>query len=538
MKIISKLLCFLTQAVQNMLLVSIFVTIQILGCKQAPPLVPYDGDSSSDDSTGTDTGIDGTDTNTDIDTDTDNGTLIWAKRTGGHDMDFARSITALSDGSFYISGEFLTSAIFGEGETNQTELTSGGERDIFIAKYFPDGSLEWVKRAGGIDGIGVDFAKSIAAFSDGSIYVVGDFRRTVVFGSGEDKEPVLIAAGETDLYLAKYNEYGTLEWVRGSGGNYWDHGNGVVALSDKSALVTGSYQGSITFGKGEENETTLSRGEDQENPDVFIAKYNHNGDLLWARKAGGNRMDNGSSIVTLPDGAALITGTFFGNITFGQNEANQTELSSPGSVAVFIAEYDSDGNFIWAKQATGRWDPFIRMTPHTDGSFVMTGTFYNTATFGPGEKNETVLSSTRRWHAFIAKYNPDGNLIWAKSVGGTGVNYGRDITSLSDGSILVTGKFKKKIVFRPEKVNEIEIVSNGDFDVFIAKYNPDGILMWVKTAGGVGIDHCKSITTLSDGSALITGYFMGDTEFGQGEANETLLSSSGKNDIFIAKYAP
>ncbi|TET35004.1 MAG: hypothetical protein E3J72_12780 [Planctomycetota bacterium] len=433
------------------------------------------------------------------------GLLAWAKNAGGS---AAYGISTLSDGSAIVTGYFQSTAIFGAGEGNETVLTSDEYGDIFIAKYNPDGALAWAKSAGGAGGGIDDHGRSIYALPDGSAIVTGYFKRTATFGAGEGNETVLSSAGACDIFIAKYNPDGTLAWAKSAGGVHSDKGYSISALSDGSAVVTGSFWGTATFGAGEGKETVLSSGS------VFIAKYNANGTLAWAKSAG---TSNGNGISALTDGSSIVTG--------------------PGGG---LSKYNPDGTLAWAKSAGGS---AYAISTLSDGSAIVTGFFGCAATFGAGEGNETILSSAGDRDIFIAKYNSDGTLAWAKRAGGGGGDIGYGISAIPDGSAIITGEFRGSATFgNASEGNETVLSSAGGEDIFIAQYNPDGTLAWAKSAGSGGFDYGRGISALSDGSALVTGNFGsfgGHTAtFGAGEDNETDLVSFSAADIFIAKFNP
>jgi hypothetical protein len=143
---------------------------------------------------------------------------------------------------------------------------------------------------------------------------------------------------------------------------------------------------------------------------------------------------------------------------------------------------------------------------------------------------------------FIARYNPDGTLAWAKRAGGVFfLAVGLEITTLSDNLTAVTGSFYGSATFGPGEPNQTVLTSAGGYDIFIARYNPDGTLAWAKRAGGASSyyeDSGNGITTLSDNSTVVTGAFYGSATFGPGEPNETVLTSAGSRDIFIARFEP
>jgi uncharacterized delta-60 repeat protein len=460
------------------------------------------------------------------------GNLIWAKQAGGTSSDVGYAVTTLNDNSTVVTGRFEDSAMFGQGESNETILNSAGEYDIFIARYNPDGSLAWAKQAGGTNR---DVGFGITALSDNSTVVTGRFEGSVTFGQGESNETILNSAGGYDIFIARYNPDGSLSWAKQAGGTSTDKGRGITTLSDNSTVVTGRFYGSATFGQGEPNETVLiSAG----TKDIFIARYNPDGTLAWAKQAGGTYWDRGLGISALSDNSTVVTGSFHNSTTFGQGEPNETVLNAAGASDIFIARYNPDGSLAWAKQASGiSSDRGNGITTLSDNSTVVTGNFHNSAIFGQGEPNETVLNAAGSTDIFIARYNPDGSLAWVKQAGGTVMTVGFGITALSDNTTVVTGQFGVSATFGQGEPNETVLNAAGSADIFVARYNPDGSLAWAKQAGSNQMDVGLSIAALSDNSTVVTGYFGYPATFGQGEPNETILNSAGKNDIFIARYA-
>jgi len=399
------------------------------------------------------------------------GALAWAKGAGGFAA-IGNAITTLSDNSTVVTGYFYGSATFGPGEPNQTVLTSDGGQDIFIARYNPDGILAWAKRAGGASD---DEGYGITTLSDNSTVVTGQFSEWATFGPGEPNQIVLTSAGSVGIFVARYNPDGTLAWAASAGGADFDKGYGITTLSDNSTVVIGEFYDSATFGPGEPNQTVLtSAGFD----DIFIARYNPDGTLVWAKSAGGASWnDLGNGITAHSDNSTVVTGWFEASATFGPGEPNQTVLTSDGGQDIFIARYNPDGTLAWAKSAGGVSSPDsgYGITTLSDNSTVATGSFSESATFGAGEPNETVLTSAGDgdWDIFIARYNPDGTLTWAKSAGGaSGYDEGYGITTLSDNSTVVTGRFEASATFGPGEPNETVLASDGAYDIFIARFEP------------------------------------------------------------------
>jgi hypothetical protein len=194
---------------------------------------------------------------------------------------------------------------------------------------------------------------------------------------------------------------------------------------------------------------------------------------------------------------------------------------------------------MWAKRAGGTASDYgYGIAALSDNSTVVTGSFGWSATFGEGESNQTILNSAGSEDIFLARYNQDGTLAWSKPAGGSSADCGLGITVLSDDSIVMTGRFKESATFSLGEPSESELISAGNNDIFIARYSPDGLLTWVKSAGGAGADRGHGITALTDNSTVVAGCFNGAATFGAGEPNGTFLISFGYFDIFIARFAP
>jgi Thrombospondin type 3 repeat/Beta-propeller repeat len=324
-----------------------------------------------------------------------------------------------------------------------------------------------------------------------------------------------------------------LEWATSAGGpdlRGGDQGFSIAADSVGNSYVTGEFGDTTTFGAGEANETTLTAAAIE---DIFVAKYDSSGMLLWAKGAGGIGFDRGEGIAIDGAGSSYVTGWFQGTATFGAGEANETTLTSIGVFDIFVAKYDPNGALVWATSAGG--GQAFGIAVDSDGSSYVTGSFVGTATFGAGEANETMLTSAGfSADIFVAKYDSGGALVWAKRAGGTDGDQGEGIATDGAGSSYVTGLFRGTATFGAGEANETTLTSAGFSDIFIAKYDSNGTLLWAKGASGGVDDVGFGISIDGAGNSYLTGGFGVTATFGAGEANETTLTGSG--DIFVAKY--
>ncbi len=459
--------------------------------------------------------------------------LIYAAQAGSMQNDEATAITASLDGSVAVTGSFEGIMTLGKGSANETLLMSNGKRDIFVAKYFADGTLAWAKRAGGAED---DEALGIVMLAGDAVAITGQFQLTATFGAGEPNETMLASAGLNDIFVARYDPNGMLVWAKQAGGSGDDTSEDLTVLPDvpDEVVITGSFHNTVTFDAGMATETMLTSSG---LGDIFIAKYNNMGNLDWARRAGGSGDDEGLAIEALPGSMSVITGGFENTATFGASEPGETMLTSNGMEDVFVAQYDPNGMLVWAVQGGGSGeDVGTDVTRLALDDVVVTGTFQNNATFVDSESTSVNLLSAGAGDIFLIQYDVDALIGWAVRAGGSGDDESEGITSLPDLSLVVTGAFENTATFGPLEPNETMLASNGMEDIFIAHYAPNGLLLGAKGMGGVGSDEALGIYPLFNGHSVITGHFEGMVTFGPGEPLQTLLSSGGMTDAFIARF--
>jgi putative cell wall-binding protein len=354
-------------------------------------------------------------------------------------------------------------------------------------------------------GNGRDGVFGISRFADGSAIVTGQFAGTATFGA-----TTLISAGFLDVFVAKIGADGTWVWATSVGGTDTDLGRGVSVLADGSAIVTGRFGATATFGAT----TLITAGLS----DVFVAKIDADGTWMWATSAFGAVSEISEGMSVLADGSAIITGYFSGAATFGA-----TTLISAGLSDVFVAKIDAGGTWVWAKSAGGTSsDVGWGVSALADGSAIITGYFSGAATFGA-----TTLISVDRGDVFVAKVGADGAWMWATSAFGADGDSGYGVSVLADGSAIVTGQFQVTLTF-----GATMLISAGSSDVFVAKVDAGGAWVWATSAGGTESDSGNAVSVLADGSAIVTGHFSGTATFGA-----TTLISAGGADVLVAKIA-
>jgi len=193
-----------------------------------------------------------------------------------------------------------------------------------------------------------------------------------------------------------------------------------------------------------------------------------NGALVWAKSAGGPIRDSGLSIKVDEFANSYIIGVFDDSATFGSGEGNQTTVFGV-STEIFVAKYDPNGGLIWARSAGGTGiDAGYGIDIDGLGNSYITGRFENAATFGLGEANQTTLPGSGN-EIFVAKYDPNGGLAWAKGAGGSSNDIGYSIAVDGFGNCYVTGLFNNSAIFGTGEANQTTLFGTGG-DMFVARY--------------------------------------------------------------------
>ena len=386
-----------------------------------------------------------------------NGTLLWAKSMGGTGDDYGMPITTDALGNVYTTGNFRDTVDFDPG-VGVLNLTSAGLYDMFIQKLDPNGNLLWAKSLGGS---GFDQGVSITTDALGNVYTTGDFDTIVDFDPGVGTLN-LTSAGVSDIFIQKLDANGNLIWAKSMGGTSEDFGHAITTDALGNVYTTGWFSAIVDFdpGTGTLNLTTAGIY------DIFIQKLDANGNLIWAKSMGGTGDDYGTSITVDALGNVYTTGYFETIVDFDPG-VGTLNLTSAGASDIFIQKLDSNGNFLWANTMGGSSaDQGISIIADASGNVYATGSFRDTVDFDPDTSTLNLISAGASY-IFIQKLDPNGNLTWVKSMGGTLLDAGSS-TIDTLGNVYTTGYFDTIVDFDPG-TDTLNLTSVGQFDIFIQK---------------------------------------------------------------------
>jgi hypothetical protein len=212
-----------------------------------------------------------------------------------------------------ITGAFSQTASFGS-----SSLTPAGGFDIFIAKLDPTGAHVWSARYGdGSDQQGM----GIAADSLGNVIISGKFKGTLSFGGDE-----MVAAGDTDSYVAKLSSAKVYIWSKSFGGQEADEAGPIAVLPDGAIVFSGASVGSVNYGGG-----ALRGGG---GTDIPLVKLAPDGRHLWSRVFGGDLDQKGRALVITEAGETLL-----GSEVSGEVDVGSGVLPAGGGLDVLLAKF-------------------------------------------------------------------------------------------------------------------------------------------------------------------------------------------------------
>jgi phage-related tail fiber protein len=314
------------------------------------------------------------------------------------------------------------------------------------------------------------------------------------------------------------------------GGNIIGRGIAADGAGNGYSYVIGYFANTADFDPVAGTQNLTSAGSN----DIFLAQYDASGDLRWAKNIGGTGDDIGYAVAVDASGDCYITGYFSGTVDFDPDAGTQN-LTSAGGTDIFLAKYDASGNYVWAKNMGGTGANIgYALVVDASGNSYLTGQFTGTVDFDPGAGTQNLTSSASSADIFLAKYDASGNYIWANDMGGTGVDISYALAVDASGNSYITGQFNGTADFDPGAGTQ-NLISASSNDIFLAQYDASGNYVWAKKIGSTGNDIGYALALDASGNSYITGQFAGIVDFDPGAGTQN-RSSSGSNDIFVAKY--
>ncbi len=252
----------------------------------------------------------------------------------------------------------------------------------------------------------------------------------------------------------------------------------------------------------------------------FIVKYSSNGEIQNLIGIGNGYIDSLNSIVATDDGGYLVGGHFSDTITLGEYT-----LTSNGSSDGMLIKYNSEGNVEWVKQVGNETAVSLSTIDiGTNGDYVIGGYFRNSLIIG-----DYTLTSNGGIDIMFIKYNTNGEVEWATSIGSTLDDTITDISATEEGGFLISGYFKgNNLLLDKFQLSNIYNVQSG----FLAKYSSNNIVEWATNTEESTNNGINTIIEAENGDYIIGGYFNTKLNF----YDFSLTSNSNSQDGVIIRF--
>lgn len=305
------------------------------------------------------------------------GNFVWVETINSFMTPMVHDIEQDSQNQIVIVGSYQQTLSYnGIGS-----VTSQGNSDAFILKINSlTGAGLWMKSYGSSSSsTNADIARGASFDSQNNLYITGNFSGTVDFdGNGN----LITANGTSDIFLQKIDPSGGVIWTLTGGGSTTDGDRGKDVVCDpQDNIILSAYASSgsdIDFTAGVNNQGSAG---------ILLAKYDNNGQYLWANHFITNPADTDYDLVTDVSGNIYLAASFVGTIDFDPS-ANVYNLTSPSLWSAFIVKYNNQGSFIWGgsinNNSPNGWGGISVMGLEVlNESIYMCGTFEGTYDFDP-----------------------------------------------------------------------------------------------------------------------------------------------------------
>jgi hypothetical protein len=434
-------------------------------------------------------------------------TFSFAKKIGGSGEDGAYKIDIDGAGNIYTAGRFKDSADFDPGPGTYY-LSPTGYTGAFISKYDPMGNLLWARQLEGLTFISIF---DMTVDNAGNVYTTGNFELSADFDPGSGVHTIN-SVGDEDIFISKLDPSGNFVWAKNFGGSgYYNTGQAIEVDPAGNVYTSGRFHSPTDFDPGAGSYTLTSAG----NADIFLSKLDAAGNFIWAKRYGGTSEDQALAMSLDNLSNVYITGNAGDSISFGS--------FTTGDGSLFVAKIDPAGNTVWASGVNGAIVGLAITNDNLNNSYV--AGFFNTTSFFD---SDTIYPNTPgEADIYLAKYDALGNFVWVKSASSIGDDYSYGLETDVSGNIYVTGNYVTDMTFNSTVLSSAGLVN----DIFIAKYDTNGNILWTTGVGGDGDDFGSSLAKNPTGDIFLSGHYSSTSiSFGS-----TTLSNSGLTDGFFAR---
>lgn len=414
-------------------------------------------------------------------------TIVWENTFGGTWTDFSGDILVAEDGNYL--------ALCNPSSPNGDFVGDYGNTDIWLMKLDQTGQVIWKKNYGGTN---ADGASHIISSGDGGYLILGSTRSNDFDVSGNH--------GNTDIWLLKIDQNGTILWQKTYGGSELEGGGSIIPTNDGCYMIT-SYTYSNDFDVPANN-----HGES----DLWVIKIKANGDIVWSKLYGGSNQENRGKTIQTSDNGFVISGSTLSDD--GDVGSNQ------GGSDIWTLKIDSIGTIQWITARGGTDNDYSNgLVLTSDGGYLVAN--FSASTNGTFSQNHGGFDS------WVYKLDASGVVQWEKMYGGSDWELMNGIFQMADGNCILLGTAQSI---------DGDLTENDNPNAWLLCIDQSGNILWNKTYGGTQTESFSRVRQISNTEFLVMGTAAstdGDVQSGTPNNNGDIWVvrmslTSGMEDVF------
>lgn len=419
----------------------------------------------------------------------------WLENSMGKSWDLVNKMQLDKQDNLYVVGNYSDTTVIG----NKKNL---GKKDIFISRYSPKGNTVWQKY---IKTPGYCHVSSFLLGKNNRLYLSGYFKDSLKIGKKS-----LQTSGRTSGFVASMDTSGVTGYIKKINGNLKGHEIYLQEKEDTSLLVAGSFHNTIEL-KDSLYYTNRAKA------DIFMMELDSMGKFKSQRIWSGPGKD-------LINDLFISDKNTYAVVSFEQNIAiNNKVFNSTGKSDALLLALDKKGELIFSKQIGSFYADFGRSVKVDSNNLIVFAGNYS----GPTQGESKFKQAAGRQDVFVMKMNQTGKELWSDRFGGKGNDYLKDIYFNSDNDLYLSGTFRGTI----EKENTVIRSSENSNDIFVAKYENNGLFKYIEKIGDSSADYSRDLIIDRDDFIYVTGNF--SKKF---SVNTTSTKKSGnEEDFFLTK---
>ena len=352
------------------------------------------------------------------------------------------------------------------------------------------GRIDFVKTFGGSKN---DSGQSVIATNDGGYAILG-------FTQSNDGDITDSQNQNYKYWVLKFSNQDVLEWSKTYGGTLDDRGQSIIQTSDGGYALLGSS----TSNDGDVSNNSGS-------VDLWLAKLNVSGDIVWQNSFGFLGIDSGTSIIETADGGYLLTGVLDVTASGGAGNSNRMTSRHAGG-DYWVLKLSALGAMEWSRYYGGNFtDTPEGVVQLNDGGYMIVG--------GSDSDDTDISSNIGSYDFWVIRISATGELVWEKSFGGEEIDEARAIVATSDGNFLIAGDTRSDS-------NDVSL-NRGSADMWVLKIDGSGNILWENTFGGTNFDVARATIKSQDNGFILAGSSRSD--------NGDVSQNKGQNDAWVVK---